>query len=115
MFSGVKTTGCTDLFLFVRSCRRLRLPGFSKSVQKEDTKKRTRIWMCEAAGSSVRGDVRRCTSIGFSLPAKARDVKVEQRGLGCMKPAVRLYLLVPLYHLPGLTLCARRQDLDWKE
>lgn len=45
------------------------------------------------------------------LSAKPRDVKVEQRGLGRMKPAV----IVPLYHLLVLTLCARCQDLDWKE
>lgn len=71
--------------------------------------------MREAASSSVHGDVHRCTSIRFSFPAKPRDVKVEKPGLGRVKPAVPLYLLVPLYHLLGLTLCARRQDLDWKE
>lgn len=107
MFSGVKTTGCTDLFLFVHSCRRLRLPGFSKSVQK-NRKKNTTL----DARSSQFLVARRCTSMYVDT---LFSVKVEQRGLGRMKPAVPLYLLVPLYHLLGLTLCARRQDLDWKE
>lgn len=110
MYSGVKTTGCTDLFLFVRCCRRMRLPGFTKSVRKQQQQK-SKTLDAQSRSSPVHGDVCRYSS----FPAKARDVKVEQRGLGCVKPAVHLYLLVPLYHLLVLTLCARRQDVNWKE
>ena len=111
MYAGVKTTGCTDLFLFVRSCIRIRLAGFIKSVRKPPPQNEQNFGCAKQKFFGAR----QSASILFSSPAKPRDINVVQRGLGRVKLAVHLYLLVPLYHLPELTLCARRQDLDWKE
>lgn len=75
MYFRVKTTGCTDLFLFVYSCRWIRLPGFTKSVGKKQ-KKGTKLWMLEAASSSQeRGDVRQ-----YYFCAKPEEKKKQNPG-----------------------------------
>lgn len=109
MHSGAKTTTCTDLFLFVHSCKRIRPPGFYQIGQKKIKKKGQNF---RRASQKFAG-ARRCTSILFSFSG---GVEVEQQGLGwatLTSSSLSAWTTPPPARAHSLS--TRRQDRDCKE
>lgn len=107
MYSGAKTTTCSDLFLFVHSFGSV-FQVFTKSVRKKKEKDKT----FDALSRSFPG-ARRCTSMLFSFSG---GVEVERRCLGW---ATRASSSLSAWTTPpparAHSLSTRRQGRDWKE
>lgn len=108
MYFRVKTTGCTDLFPFVYSCRWIPFSRLRRIGQKKTKTNKTSGHLKQPVPPERTG----CTSIfPFFFFAKPEGKTAKMQKVR----TVGLYLLAPLDHLLEFTLCARRQDLNWKE